>query len=145
MCILVYFNKLRRKVCVLIFGSNATGNTSEDAAKDIDHALKIWDLIIEGCILFHAQCTDAGGGGTQTSLRDRLLKLGRVSQNKTQNYYCTTCTLHGLNLTLSVPVLECLGLGGVGSRTIMQALFLAYNLSQKYKAKEWNEKREVST
>ena len=143
--LLAYYNKVRQKVCVLNFGSNTTGNTSEDAAKDIDHALKIWDHIIEGRILFSAQCTDAGGGGTRTSLRDWLLKLGRISENDIQNYYCTTCTLHALNLTLSVPIENCLGSGGVGSRTIMQALFLCYNLTQKYETKEWKEKWEVST
>ena len=76
---------------------------------------------------------------------DWLLKLGQISENDIQNYYCTTCTLHALNLTLSVPVNDCLGSGGVGSRTIMQALFLCYNLTQKYETKEWKEKWEVST
>ena len=117
--LLAYFNRQRQKVCVLNFGSNTTGNSSEDATKDIDHALKIWDLITEGRILFHAQCTDASGGGTRSSLRDWLLKLGRVCSNNIQNYYFTTCTFHGLNLTLSVPVKTCLGSWGVGSRTMM--------------------------
>ena len=62
--LLAYFNYMRQKVCVLNFGSNTTGNQSIDAAKDVNHALKIWDVIIGRPIQFSSQCTYAGGGGT---------------------------------------------------------------------------------
>ena len=39
-----------------------------------------------------------------------------------------------------MPVESCLGTGGIENQNMMQMLFCAYNLSQKYKALEWKEK-----
>ena len=73
------------------------------------------------------------------------MKLGSVLNNDVDNYYVTTCSLHGLNLTLSVLIEECIGSGGVGHITVMQVLFLTYDISQKYEKNEWKQKWFIST
>ena len=52
-------------------------------------------------------------------------------------YKVATCTLHALNLTLSVPIENILGKSGLQLRTMLQLLFTAYNLTQQYRSSEW--------
>ena len=52
-------------------------------------------------------------------------------------YKVATCTLHALNLTLSVPIENILGKSGLQLQTMLQLLFTAYNLTQQYRSSEW--------
>ena len=128
-----------QKVIVFNIGINSTGNRTIDAVEDIDHALTLWDTACETKVFVHNQCTDAGGGGTREALYRKLKACGRINDRQ-QVYFVATCGLHGISLTLSVPVESYLGAGGIESQNMMQLLFCAYNLSQKYKALEWKEK-----
>ena len=76
-----------------------------------------------------------GEGGVGSSLFNCLSAVDRVCD--VLAYSITTCALHGLNLTLSVPIESVLGPAGLGKRTALQLLFTAYNLVQSYRSSEW--------
>ena len=52
----------------------------------------------------------------------------------------TTCTLRGIQLTLSNPTFSCLGSGGLEKRNILQMLHSAWILQQQY---EWFEFQQL--
>ena len=54
-------------------------------------------------------------------------------------YMYTTCSLHGLNLTLSSPKNLIMGDGGLMKHNTLQYIHTAYNLAQQYNSEEWND------
>ena len=66
--LIVYWDKIHKRVRVVSIGIYGAGNTSEEAAAGIDFFLLPFDH--DGFrMVFIAQGTDAGGGGTGSSLK----------------------------------------------------------------------------
>ena len=122
------------KIKVTCIGIQSAGNFSVDAAEGVDHALKPYDHHEES-LKFSVQGTDAGGGGTRKDLADKVESRGRVKEYA--EYIWCTCSLHGLNLTLSSPTNLIMGDGGLLKRNALQCLHTAYNLAQQYHYEEW--------
>lgn len=57
------------------------------------------------------------GGGVGSSLHTWLLKQDRIFN--ALEYRIATCTLHALNLTLSVPIKQILGKSGLHNQTML--------------------------
>ena len=77
---------------------------------------------------------DTGGGGTGNSLMKGLQNCDRI--HTLSEYPPSTCINHGLNLTLSVPTIQCFGKGGLEKQNLLQYLHSVWNLTQQY---EWEE------
>jgi len=113
------YNLEKKKVNVFNFGMNTAGNRTMDAVQDIDNSLKVWDIACDNKVYLDGQCIYAGGGGTRDDLHIKLETIGRID-DVDREYCLVTCSFHGLNLTLSVPVEEYLGKGGIDSQTMIQ-------------------------
>ena len=87
--------------------------------------------------------TDAGGGGVGRSLVDNLVAVDRAVDN--MDHLWGTCTLHALNIMLSVPVETIMGTGGLKKRTFLQMLHTAYSLKNLYAHKCWKEMWVIAT
>ena len=123
------------RVRVTSIGIQSAGNTSVDGAKGIDRALMLFDTE-EDHKQVAAGGSDAGGGATRMDLGVKLNQRGRV--RKICEYIATTCTLHGMNLTLQSPTTLTMGEGRLYKCSAMQLLHTAYNLSQQYRVGEWS-------
>ena len=67
----MYWDEINKKVRVVIIGIDGAGNTSEEAAAGIDFSLLPFDH--DGFrMIFIAQGTDSGGGGTGSSIKISL-------------------------------------------------------------------------
>ena len=122
-------------VDVTCIGISSAVGDSKSAAKNISHALKIYDSE-DKKVTISNQGTDAGRGGTGSELANQMDKQGRVRNMNEYNW--TTCALHALNLTLSSPTELTLGPGGLGKRTALQLLDTACDLSENFKDTEWS-------
>ena len=142
--LLARYDDAREKVTVVNVGIEGADNTSIGAAKAVDFTMKIYDTPAEK-LLISNHGTDAGGGGTRIDLLEKLIEVGRVNAEKRSNYHHSTCSLHGLNITLSSPTLLTMGDGGLLKRNAMQTLHTAYNLTQQYERKEWEDIWQLST
>ena len=89
----------------------------------------MWDIACGTKVYIHNQYTDDGGGGTQNNMYKKLKEVGRM-YNEVDCYYVVTCSIHGLDMVLCVPVESYLGIGGIESQNIIQLMCVAYNLSQ---------------
>ena len=136
------WNSEKDKVRVTSIGIEGAGNTTEDGADAIDHSLKFFETPTRPLQL-NGQGTDAGGGATRVDLKNKLNTRGRITNY--DDYFDTTCALHGLNLTLSSPTVLVMGEGGMYKRTALQLLHTAYNLTQQYRGKEWKMLWELCT
>jgi hypothetical protein len=142
--LLSYYDNIKKKVVVICFGIETAGNKSNDAAQSIDHALKLFEYYSdEKKLTFWAQTTDAGGGGVAKPLYDNLVLVKRAKAD--MNYYYPTCTLHAMNLMLSVPCENIMGTGRLKKRTFLQVLHTAYSLKRLFPIKVWIDLWEVST
>ena len=110
--ILASYHWQRGKVTLFNIVMNTTGNHTVNAVDTIDHALTLWNTACEIKVFLHNQYTDAGRGGTHDDLYRKLNPKRRINDT-VETYFVATCSLHGLNLTLSVPVEELLGKGGI--------------------------------
>ena len=137
--ILSLWDEENNKVKRITLDFDATGGTSEETSEGIHHSLSKLDLPDRPLVL-NGQHGDAGGGGTSSSLKDWLAKKNRIIDNDESEYLMTTCTLHGIQLTLSNPILSCFGSGGLEKRNILQMLHSAWNLQQQY---EWFEFQQL--
>ena len=124
------------KIKVTCIGIQSAGNFSVDAAEGVDHAMKPYDHE-EETLQFSVQGTDAGGGGTRIDLANKLESCGRVKE--LTEYIWSTCSLHGMNITLSSPTNLIMGDGGLLKRNALQCLHTAYNLAQQFHANEWKD------
>ena len=92
---------------------DSAGNSSEDAAKALKHALlKLSSDNGNNSPLDICVCggtTDSGGGGTKHSLRDALMKEGVVSHE----YRVNTCALHNLQTCFRNAIEKIFGEGGM--------------------------------
>ena len=130
------FDVKKNKVKVTCIGIHSAGNFSVDAAEGVDHALKPYDHDREP-LKISVQGTDAGGGGTRKDLADKLDSRGRIKDYG--EYVWTTCSLHGMNITLSSPTNLIMGDGGLLKRNALQCLHTAYNLAQQFHFEEWKD------
>ena len=128
------FDDSREMVRVTSIGIQSAGNSSVDGAKGIDSSLNLYDFEEERVQLVSGG-TDAGGGATREDLGLKLNERQRVEN--IGEYIASTCSLHGMNLTLASPTSLTMGDGGFHKRTVMQLLHTAYNLSQQYRTEEW--------
>ena len=109
--------------CIWIQGAD---NSTVEAAAVIDCALKVYDYI-DSLVQFSGYGTDAGGSGTQEDLLQKLVTLDRVCN--LGECVWTTCSLHGLNIYLSLPTTMTMVEGGLLNFTALQLLHLADSLS----------------
>ena len=130
------FDVKTNKIKVTCIGIQSAGNFSVDAAEGIDHAMKPYDHE-EETLQYSVQGTDAGGGGTRIDLANKLDSCGRIREYT--EYIWSTCSLHGLNLTLSSPTNLIMGDGGLLKRNALQCLHTAYNLAQQFHFDEWKD------
>ena len=111
-----WYDEKAKKIKIRCLGIETEGNTSEDATKAINHQLKLFVCTRKqndnspDQIVFDSSCTDAGGGGVGELLVLQLRLVGNVVNDI--NFVWDTCTLHALNLMLSVPVDKIMGAGG---------------------------------
>ena len=117
-------------------GIQSTGNLSVDAAQGVDHALIPYDTE-NNRLKLSVQGTDADGGGTRKDLADKLEMNDRVRDYS--EYVYSTCSLHGMNITLSSPTQLIMGDGGLLKRNALQCMHTAYNLAQQYHTTEWKD------
>ena len=75
--------------------------------------------------LLAGACSDAGGGGVGESAKAEVIKVGRAIEDGMREYLISTCSLHGLQLTLSNPIIKCCGEGGLQKCTVLQLLHTA--------------------
>ena len=142
--LMTYYNDKEDKVDVTCFGIEHAGNSLDDAAKAIDHSLKLFEYLPNNPkLVFSSSTTDAGGGGVSKSLVQSLGLYERASDM--QNYTYVTCCLHAMNLMLSVPCETLLGSGGLKKRTFLQVLHTAYTLKGLYPIKQWQDVWMVAT
>ena len=125
--LLAYWDEENKKVRLVSIGIDGAGNSSQEAAAGIDFSLLPFNHNDFRVVLI-GQCTDAGGGGTGSSLYTDLCLRERVIT--VSEYKIGTCTLHALNLTSSTPIETLLGKSGLKARTTLQALFTVFNLTQ---------------
>ena len=115
--------------------TDAPGGTREETGDGIHTSLTKLDSSTRR-VLLTGQHGDAGCGGTDASLIEGLLVKNRIQD--IDEYLSSTCGNHGLNLTLSVPVIKCFGTGGLDKRNILQFLHSVWNLTRQF---EWEEFR----
>ena len=88
---------------------DGTEGLSLDAATSIDRSLqKIDSDNGSNRSRLKGYCTDAGGGGTGVSMGKKLLKKGCPADF----LLFSTCVVHGLHCSLTVPVKELCGKAG---------------------------------
>ena len=119
------WNLKNQKVRVTSIGIEGAYNTTQSRAEGIDHSLTFFD-IPNHRVYTHGQGVNAGGGATREHLQEKLSEKGRVFNML--NYVQTTCTLHGLNLTLLSPALLTMDKGGLKNE----------ELYQQYSSSEWS-------
>jgi hypothetical protein len=124
--LMTYYDEDEDKVQVVCFGIEHAGNNSDDAANAIHHALTLFEYAYPRTLVFKASTTDAGGGGVKLPLVNALSALGRVDNGL--DYTSATCSLHAMNLMISVPCETLLGTGGLKKRTFLQVLHTEYTL-----------------
>ena len=135
---------MRKRVEVICFGIESTGNTSKDATQGINHLLKLFEYSLPASRLkFNSSTTDAGSGGENESLVRGLEELDRAILG--HNYDWVNCVLHALNLMLQYHVEEVLGSGGLKKRTFMQLLHTGYTLKYLYPIKTRTEIWRIAT
>ena len=100
-------------------------------------------MYILGRSISKASTIDAGGGGVKLPLVNALSALGRVDNGP--DYTSATCSLHAMNLMISVPCETLLGTGGLKKRTFLQVLHTAYTLKGLFPIKVWRDLWMLST
>ena len=94
------FDKKNEWVQVTCIGIQSAGNFSTNVAQGVDHALITYDSD-DNITMLYGQGINVGGGGTRKDLVNKVNRCAR--ENNYDEYMYTTCSLHGLNLTLSSP------------------------------------------
>ena len=135
--LLCWHDNLNKQVEVICFGIESAGSTSKDAAKAINHSLRLFEYSSGTRLHFKSSTTDAGGGGTNESLVKELVTVDRAVNDC--NYDWVNCVLHALNLMLQCPIEAVFGAGGLKKRTFMQMLHTCYTLKGLYPIKTWRE------
>jgi hypothetical protein len=123
---LSYFNLEDDRVESFCLDNDPTGGTSDSTAHAVAHSLNT-KLGREVLQFLYAQSTDSGGGGTLYSLKEGLLTLNWVSDYL---YFVLPCTIHAWQRALQNAMEGVFGLGGLGSRNLLQLVHSCYDLQQ---------------
>ena len=138
-----WHDNLHKRVEVICFGIESAGSTSKDAARAINHSLRLFEYGSGTRLHLKSSTTDAGGGGTNESLVKELVGVDRAVNDC--NYDWVNCSLHAMNLMLQCPIEAVLGAGGLKKRTFMQMLHTCYTLKGLYPIKTWREMWMLAT
>jgi hypothetical protein len=104
------------KQCLDIDGSEGTTDQCANAIRA--SLLKVSVTKLSG------QTTDSGGGGVLDGLAAALASRTLC----VPNYLVASCSLHNLQLTITKPIKDTMGEGGLEKRNIMQLLHSLYDL-----------------
>ena len=122
---------------------DSSGNSSADVAESIDASLRKVDSILKR-IRVSVFSSDAGGGGTGNRGMSEVINVDCAMEN-VQELIVVTCAIHAFQLTLSNPMIQCCGEGGLLRRNLLQMLHSAYNLQHQYEEVEWRQKWFLAT
>ena len=127
------FDGKKDKVKVTCIGIYSAVNFSVDVAQGVDHALIPYHTK-NNRLKLSVQGTDAGGDGTRKDLADKLEMDYRVENYN--EYAYSTCSLHGIIITISSPTQLIMSEGSLLKRNALQCMSIAYNLAQQYHTTE---------
>ena len=110
-----YGGAKRDRVNAWTLDIDVAGGTSKDAAGSIDASLnKIYTSNKQK--LLDGIASDAGGGGTGDSAKGEIIKTDRATLH-TDKYLTNKCKIHGFQLDLNNPMIQCCGYGGLLKET----------------------------
>ena len=141
--ILIWWDEGNFKVKTWTLDIDAAEGTSKSAAEAIDEALQKVDSP-DKKIHLASKGSDGGGGGVGHHVKGEIILTGRAINNAEFEYLVATYSLHGLQLTLSNPILKCCGEGGLQNRNLMQLIHTAYSLSVIVKDAEWKDQWRIA-
>ena len=129
---LSYFDIEEDRVQAFCLDNDPTGGTSDATARAVAHSLetKLGKEILK---VLRAQSTDSGGGGVLISLMEGLSSLGYVSAYL---YFVIPCTIHAWQRALQNGMESVFGLGGLGTRNLLQLVHSCYDLQQCFPGNE---------
>ena len=104
------------QVQVHLLDLDASEGTARDCAKVIHYSLKKLSLHDGRPLVFKGQSTDSGGGGVLDNLARELREL-ELCVSEDEDYLIAACGIHCLQLQLSKPCNDLIGLGSSAKRT----------------------------
>jgi hypothetical protein len=129
---LSYWDIENDKVGSFCLDNDPTGGTSDATASAVAHSLKTKvgvDVLTE----LGGQSTDSGGGGTLHSLKEGLQSHEYVSLYL---YFVLPCTIHAWQRALQNGMESVFGVGGLGTRNLLQLVHSCYDLQQCFPGDE---------
>jgi hypothetical protein len=129
---LSYFDIEKDRVESFCLDNDPTGGTSDATASAVAHSLrtKVGEEVLKE---LRGQSTDSGGGGTLHSLKEGLELRGYVSMYL---YFVLPCTIHAWQRALQNGMESVFGLGGLGTRNLLQLVHSCYDLQQCFPGDE---------
>ncbi|MGL5935022.1 MAG: hypothetical protein ACRCZI_05310 [Cetobacterium sp.] len=133
--IVTVFDVDERMVKKYIVDVDQTGPSTEDCAKAIAHAMKKLGCCGEDTDRFklRGSTTDSGGGGVLENLGALLIAYKFAADN----LLVAACTIHCMQLQLSNPILQLIGVGELGSKNLLQFLFKVFDVQESMTKEEW--------
>jgi hypothetical protein len=121
-----WFSKSTGKIKNFVLDVDKAGKKTDEIALGIKHSVK--KLGLEDNWRLQGQTSDSGGGGTIEPLEWKLFEADLVDVD----YLVASCTIHNLMTSLTNPVTNLLGVGGLSERTTLQVCHCVYDLQKHY-------------
>jgi hypothetical protein len=129
---LSYWDIENDRVGSFCLDNDPTGGTSDATASAVAHSLRT-KVGVNVLTELGGQTTDSGGGGTLHSLKAGLQSHGYVSLDL---YFVLPCTIHAWQRALQNGMEMVFGLGGLGTRNMLQLVHSCYDLQQCFPGDE---------
>ena len=121
-----WFSKATGKIKNFVLDVDKAGKKTDEIALGIKHSIKKLGLAEEWRL--KGTTSDSGGGGTIEPLAYHLFEADVVDVD----CLVASCTIHNLMTSLTNPVTNLLGVGGLSERTTLQACHTIYDLQKHY-------------